>query len=104
MSCQAMSLFRKLCELTVRRRLAITSVISGLVLGLSALASLLQSPHPPEAHIETQRKELHRRVQSVRDTLHTLEGAPVDPVIGSRLAQWYNFGNWPNGGWPNYRR
>jgi hypothetical protein len=102
MSRQAMGLFRKLCEVIARRRVAIMSVIGGLALGLSALTSLLQSPRPPEAPIEIQRKELHGRVQRVRDALHTVEGTPVDRVVGSRLAQWYNWGNWSNG-WNKYK-
>ncbi len=103
MSRQAMNLFRKLCEVFALRRLAITSIVGGLALGLLALAGMLQSPRPPDAPTEIQRKELHSRVQRVRDALHTAEGAPADHVIGSRLAQWYNWGNWSNG-WNKYKK
>jgi hypothetical protein len=92
MSRQTISLFRKLCEGIARRRHALTSIIGGIALGLSALAGMLQSSRPPDAQIEIQRKELHGRVQRVRDALHTAEAAPVDRVIGSRLAQWFNWG------------
>ena len=105
MSCQAKSLFRKLGQVITPRRLALTSVIGGLAVGLSALVSMLPSVHPLDASIEIRRTELHNRVQRVRDALHTAEGAPMDRGISGRLAQWYNWGNTPRPGepWRNYR-
>jgi hypothetical protein len=96
-----MRLFRKLCEIIAWRRLAVATIVGGLALGLSVLAGVLQGTRAPDGRVEIQRKVLHDRVQRVRDALQTTEGAPVDRVVGSRLAQWYNWGNWPNG-WKNY--
>jgi hypothetical protein len=107
MSRQALSLFRKLCEVIALRRPAVTSIIGGLALGLSALAGMLQSPRPLDTHIEIQRKELHGRVQRVRNALHTTEGTLLDGVRSSHLVQWYNWGKGPkkpDEPWNKYRK
>jgi hypothetical protein len=94
-------LFGKLRKVLARRRVVVASVVGGLALGLSALAGMIQSPHLPKTRVDIQREVLHNRVQQVRDALQTAEGAPVDSAIGTQLAQWYNWRNWPNG-WRNY--
>jgi nitric oxide reductase large subunit len=55
----------------------------------------------PESEVEAQRKALHERVERVRAALTIEAGAVIEPDARSRLAQWYNWGNWPNG-WNNY--
>jgi hypothetical protein len=100
MSHLLMTLFGKLRKVMAQRWLGVTSVVGGLALGLSALGGMFQSPHPSDTHVEIQRKALHDRVQWVRDALQTDEGAPVDRVVRSRLAQWYN---WTDG-WNNWRK
>jgi hypothetical protein len=55
----------------------------------------------PESEVQAQRKALQTRVARVRAALQIEAGAVVDKGAHSRLAQWYNWGNWPNG-WNNY--
>ena len=78
----------------VARRWAVTvGVMGGRALGLTALAGMLQSIIPLHRPVEipTYSHVLHDRVQRVREALHTADEAPVDRVIGSRLAHWNKY-------------
>jgi hypothetical protein len=48
----------------------------------------------------TQRKVLQARVERVRAALREDEAKASG--VGNRLAQWYNWDNWFNGGFNNY--
>jgi len=74
----------------------------GILGGLAfSLVGMFQSASLPDTQVEIQRKALHDRVQKVRDALQTTQDVPADLGVRSRLAQWYNWNNWPNG-WSNY--
>jgi hypothetical protein len=77
-----------------------------LLIAIAAAGAFLPSSKPIHAvalktEVEAQRKALHERVARVRAALRVEAGAVVEPRTGSHLAQWYNWGDWPNG-WNNY--
>jgi hypothetical protein len=97
-----MKFFVKFMQIILRTGLAIAGVIGGLTLGLSALTGAHQTVRPPHPQIAEQRQALHDRVQRVRSTLKMNQELAKKLQGYSRLAQWYNFNNWPNGLWNNF--
>jgi hypothetical protein len=55
---------------------------------------------------ECERAVLHARIARVRSRVSVEAGASIETAAGEqRLAQWYNWGDWPNGwenSWKNY--
>lgn len=68
---------------------ALLAVISGAFAGADASVS---------DEVSAQRHALMRRIDALSDTLPDHARQPDGP----HLAQWYNWGKWPNG-WGNWR-
>lgn len=87
----------------MRRQLLISSALVGATAGLfSTHDAEARESFDADVKTECERAVLRARVARVRAQI-VQAGAVVEEqgVDGRRVAQWYNWGDWPNG-WNNY--
>jgi nitric oxide reductase large subunit len=83
------------------RHLSSRLLIAVAAVGVAVSSNKSTHAVVPGSEVEAQRKALHERVERVRAALTIEAGAVIEPDARSRMVQWYNWGNWPNG-WNNY--
>lgn len=91
----------------MKGRLLISSALVGAAAGLcSASDAEARGSFETALKRECERAVLHARIARVRARAAVEAGATIERGAGEqRLAQWYNWGDWPNGwenSWKNY--
>jgi hypothetical protein len=68
------------------------------ILSLGVVTGLLSAP----CTASSATKKIEARVEAVQKKLDRLRVQPITTVEQPRLAQWYNWNNWPNS-WSNWQ-